>query len=153
MKKYTKQEALSIILECAKNYKENLVDRHILFICTDKHKKVHILEATFYSGNFLHLTGLQLTDEKMSASDFFKHCIENNLSTNHFEFADDGTTDMKLAVLPLLMRSNLSANEIGDFTGSNANYILRSWSEIQKHALVLFYQIYPNATYQTLFLT
>lgn len=120
MKNHNKQEALSIIVKCAKMYKENLVDKSLLFVCTDKHKKIHTLEVTFYAGNFLHLTGIRLTDKKMTASDFFKHCIESRLSINQFEFANDGTTELKLAILPLLMKSNLSANEIGDFCGNNA---------------------------------
>lgn len=121
MKKYDKSEAISIVAACAKNYKQNLVDRCLLFVCTDKHKNIHTLETTFYASNFLHLTGLRLTDEAaMSATDFYMHCLEHSLSPSHFEFAEDGTTDLKLSVLPQLMAGNLSANEIGDFSGNRA---------------------------------
>ena len=37
----TKKEALSIVFACAPLYKENLVDKSLLFITTDKHKSVH----------------------------------------------------------------------------------------------------------------
>jgi|GEM_PF-5534167 hypothetical protein len=37
----TKKEALSIVFSCAPLYKENLVDKSLLFITTDKHKSVH----------------------------------------------------------------------------------------------------------------
>ena len=46
----TKKEALSIVFACAPLYKENLVDKSLLFITTDKHKSVlsliHISEPT-----------------------------------------------------------------------------------------------------------
>ena len=56
----TKKEALSIVFACAPLYKENLVDKSLLFITTDKHKSVHCLEVTFDISNFLHMTGFKL---------------------------------------------------------------------------------------------
>ena len=67
----TKKEALSIVFSCAPLYKENLVDRSLLFITTDKHKNVHCLEVTFDIGNFLHMTGFKLRKPGINARHFF----------------------------------------------------------------------------------
>ena len=119
MQKYTKEQALQIIIECAKKYKENLLNRQLLFICSDKNNNISSLEVSFDASNFLHLTGVKVTD--IAPLDFFTRCINSRLSIDDFEMADDSTTDLKLAVLPSLMTSNLSANSIGDYSGNRAN--------------------------------
>lgn len=46
MAKYTKQQAISIIIDCAVNYKENLDGYQLLFILKDKHKHISSLEVS-----------------------------------------------------------------------------------------------------------
>lgn len=75
MTKYNKQQAISIIIDCAAKYEENLNGYQLLFILKDKHKHISSLEVSFYPYNFLHLTGIKLID---------------------------GTTDTLLTDLPLL---------------------------------------------------
>lgn len=41
MAKYTKQQAISIITDCAVKYKENLDGYQLLFILKDKHKHIN----------------------------------------------------------------------------------------------------------------
>ena len=43
MAKYTKQQAISIITDCAAKYKENLDGYQLLFILKDKHKQISSL--------------------------------------------------------------------------------------------------------------
>ena len=112
----TKKEALSIVFSCAPLYKENLVDRSLLFITTDKHKNVHCLEVTFDIGNFLHMTGFKLRKPGINARHFFNLCYDKRLTEADFEFSTDGTTEMKMRVLPSLMKKNLSAKMLGDST-------------------------------------
>lgn len=119
MQSYTKEQALKIIVECARKYKENLLNQQLLFICSDKHKKIYTLEVSFDASNFLHLTGVKT--KNISPLDFFNRCIDSRLSVDDFEMADDSTTNLKLAVLPSLMKPNLSANTIGDYSGARAN--------------------------------
>ena len=95
----TKKEALSIVFSCAPLYKENLVDRSLLFITTDKHKNVHCLEVTFDIGNFLHMTGFKLRKPGINARHFFNLCYDKRLTEADFEFSTDGTTEMKMRVL------------------------------------------------------
>lgn len=47
MAKYTKQQAISIITDCAVKYKENLDGYQLLFILKDKHKHISSLEVSF----------------------------------------------------------------------------------------------------------
>lgn len=63
MAKYTKQQAISIITDCAVKYKENLDGYQLLFILKDKHKHISSLEVSFNPYNFLHLTGIKLADK------------------------------------------------------------------------------------------
>ena len=55
----TKKEALAVVFSCAVEYKENLVDHSLLFLCQDKHKDTYCIEVTFNTSNFQHLTGFK----------------------------------------------------------------------------------------------
>ena len=118
MTKYTKQQAISIIVDCAAKYEENLNGYQLLFILKDKHKHISFLEVNFYPYNFLHLTGIKLIDNT-TAADFYERCLNHKLSPEDFSFASDGTTQLKLEILPQLMKKNISAKMVGDFNGCN----------------------------------
>ena len=118
MTKYNKQQAISIIIDCAAKYEENLNGYQLLFILKDKHKHISSLEVSFYPYNFLHLTGIKLIDGT-TATDFYKRCLNHKLSPEDFSFASDGTTQLKLEILPQLMLKNISAKMVGDFNGCN----------------------------------
>lgn len=124
MGRYTKKDAIRIVTTCAKQYKDQLLNRTLLFICIDKHGKASAIEFTFDTSNFLHLTGLKLVNRKwhgsgdgaaVSASDFYEKCLNHRLREDDFYFAKDGTTELKLDVLPSLLTKNLAAKMIGDF--------------------------------------
>lgn len=114
----SKKEALTIMFECAQKYKENLVNRSLLFICADKQKRTYCVEVTFDEANFQHLTGVETDRNKLSPRDFYNRCLEKRLSPDDFEFSSMGTTELKLQVLPALMCKNLSAKMIGDYNMS-----------------------------------
>lgn len=111
----TKKEALQIVFSCAASYKKNLAGRSLLFVTTDKHKTVRCLEVTFDSSNFLHMTGFKLNKKEISANNFFSMCCDKRLSESDFEFAADGTTEMKMRVLPGLVQKHLSAKMVGNY--------------------------------------
>lgn len=127
-----------MVFSCADEYKENLVDHSLLFLCQDKHKNTYCVEVTFDISNFQHLTGFKTvrmdsessehdsSDEnaaqkmgkkKITAAHFFELCIDRRLSENDFEFAEDGTTPLKMKVLPSVVKKSLSANMIGFYNG------------------------------------
>lgn len=111
-----KSEAQKILFECAELYRDNLIDCNLLFMCMDKHKKISTLEVQFLTTGFMHLTGVKFQKERISAGAFFDKCMNKRLGTEEFELAVDGTTEMKLKILPMLFRKNLSANMVGDFS-------------------------------------
>lgn len=113
----TKKEALSIVFACADAYQENLVDRMLLLVTTDKQKRVLCTEVSFDASNYLHLTGFKLTHGNMSANNFYDLCLDRRLTERDFEFAADGTTILKMRVLPGVMKKNLSARMLGDYNG------------------------------------
>lgn len=113
-----KKDALKKFFECAELYQKNLEDRKILLICANNSmNKVNAVEVLFARTNFMHLTGVKFEEGKRMASDtFYTLCTQKRLSINDFCLAEDGTTEMKLTVLPEIFgSSNLSANMIGDF--------------------------------------
>lgn len=111
----TKKEAMAVVFSCAADYKENLVDRSLLFLCQNKHKQTYCLEVTFDISNFQHLTGFKTEKsvpaedsqdggngktvvKKINAAHFFDLCISKRLIEDYFEFASDGTTPLKMEI-------------------------------------------------------
>lgn len=103
---------------CVKKYENNLMGKTILFVCTDKRKQVSVLEVTFERSNFLHLTGIKPT-AGISAKDFYERCLDSRLKESDFAFAEDGTTFMKLEMLPFLVEEDLSVKMVGEYSASN----------------------------------
>lgn len=109
-----KEEALRIILDCSHVYNINLENQNYLFVC--KHcNNFDSFECVFYPRNFLHLTGAKLNNS-LSSVDFYTKCLHHQLSQEDFELACDGTTELKLFVLPQLVQIHKTAKMIGDFT-------------------------------------
>lgn len=127
MKKYTKEEAIKIVTSCAEKYADELANRTLLFVCVDKKNKISCFEFAFYPWNYMHLTGLKVRRKSLAAEedaneiaavDFYNRCLAHRLSPRDFEFADDGTTHMKLDVLEAVLNKNLSARMIGDYNSA-----------------------------------
>ncbi len=122
---YNKDDAIKIVVNCAEKYRDELENRNLLFICIDKHKKTSYIEFAFHDYNFMHLTGLKSThkvsqsgsdaDDMLTASDFYRRCLNHKLSADDFDFAEDGTTPKKLDVLPIVICKNLSAKMVGNY--------------------------------------
>ena len=119
-KNYTKKEAVSIAISAARLYRNNFVGKRLLFLMTDKHKNVFSLEVGFDASNFQHLTGLLSSNKEWSHLDFYNHCIDGRLKAEDIEFADKGTTNQKLTVLPhIFSNPNLSASMMGNYNNSH----------------------------------
>ena len=119
MPKYTKEQAIKIITDSAENYRDELANNTLLFICTDKHRRVKYYEFSFYKWNFKHLTGVKtkiqegVNTERISAVNFYNKCLSHKLSPDDFEFSNDGTTHLKLDIISSVLCKNLSAKMIG----------------------------------------
>lgn len=76
----------------------------------------------------MHLTGVKTkdhdkeADEHISAINFYDKCLSHKLSPSDFEFSEDGTTHMKLDILPAILCKNLTAKMIGTYN-SNKPYL------------------------------
>lgn len=117
-----KKDAIKTIVKCAALFRENYDGKQLLLVCANNsYSNIAVLETSFDGKNFKHLTGVKFLDGKeMSSDDFYIRCLRNRLSPNDFEMASDGTTEKKLAVLPLILSSGyLAANMIGDYNGSH----------------------------------
>ena len=112
----TNEEAIKIIYKCAGEYKEKLSNKCILFVTT-KDNKATYFEALFLPQNFKHLTGV---NSYLSGADFFSLASRNRLSPTEISLADDGTTDLKLDVLPQLMNIHKTARMVGDYDYSKS---------------------------------
>lgn len=106
-----KKIALKIILESSKEYKTNLENCNLLFIYGDI-KKPRYIETTFLRRNFLHLTG---ADTNIPANQFYEKALNMKLTEHNFEMKPDGTTELKLSVLPQMMYIDKNARMIGNY--------------------------------------
>lgn len=110
-----KSEAVKIIIPCAEAFRDSLENTNLL-IAYKESDVLKTFNAVFLPRHFMHLTGVKRGPEStMTSVQFYQKCLDHRLSENDFEFAEDGTTSLKLAVLPHIIKPNLSANMIGDF--------------------------------------
>lgn len=108
-----KKESLAIIYDCAKRYKENLAGRTLMFVYMDKHKRIGCLEVSFDASNFQHLTGIET--QELTSREFYRCCIDKRLGMGQFKLSAKGTTVLKLQVLPMLVKPDMSANMLGNY--------------------------------------
>lgn len=112
------KEILKELFRCAELYHENLEGRSILLISSNNSlNRISTVEAAFGPSNFLHLTGVKFEKgAEISPSVFYSRCLNRRLSASQFILAEDGTSELKLSVLPEIFGSkHLSAKMIGDF--------------------------------------
>ena len=84
-----KETALRIIFECAGAYRDNLVNRNLLFICANSAMRINSIETVFGAGNFLHMTGVKFKGGKeLTPNSFYSLCIDRRLTVNDFEMAN-----------------------------------------------------------------
>ena len=123
MRSYTLDEARNIVMRCAKQYERNLLGRSFLVIYRDRvDNLIKELEIYFGEDNYQHLTGIELIDNdgkvrEHVASLFFDKCLKNALKKDEFQFKSDGTTNLKLAALPVIMQIHKVTKIAGNYNG------------------------------------
>lgn len=105
-----KKEAIKIISDCAKIYNKKLKNKNLLFVFGNP-KKPMCIETSFYSHNFLHLTGVEC---QIKSTDFFKRTLKGQLNISQFEL--NNTSELKLRILHNLMNIERTARIVGDFS-------------------------------------
>ena len=81
-----------------------------------RNKQINYIETRFTKANFLHLTGVKMVDNKISAKFFYNKCISNKIKEDEIEERKDGNTKNKLSVLNNLMFIHKNAKMIGDYS-------------------------------------
>lgn len=115
------KKIVKIVCECAKIYDENLKGKNIMFIFENQiNKKIEYLETEFLANNFRHLTGIKCKNEKTSI-EFYKMCLNNKLSYKDIVQKQNGTTRLKLEILPQLVNIGRNAKLIADYDNSKIN--------------------------------
>lgn len=116
MTKISKGQALDILFTSARYYNENLNNRNLLFVFMTKQKQIGYIETKFKGTHFLHLTGIVVKNPKISAQRFFDLCLDKRLSPHDFAIKKDGTTELKLSVMPQVFSKNIAGKMLGDFS-------------------------------------
>lgn len=101
---------LNIIKQAAKLYKENLLDKNILFVYL-KNNNINFYEVTFLQEHFKHLTGVI---SKLNAYQFFYKAKSNRLKLSDFDYKDN-TTKLKINNLIKSMLLKNYVKMIGEF--------------------------------------
>lgn len=117
-----KSQAIAAICSAAENYHMNYENKQMLFLGY-KPSSNHVIyvEVAFDKTNFLHLTGVKLLGtQQYNANTFYDRCLAKKLSPDDFDFAQDGTTELKLRILSYAFSGQfLNAKMMGgDFNGS-----------------------------------
>ncbi len=121
MRSYTLEEARQIVMRCAKQYDKNLLNQLFLIIYRDKKdNQIKYIEIFFGKENFQHLTGVELLDRQGNvrmhvAELFYNKCLNNKLRKDEIKVRTDGTTNLKLAALPVMMDIQKVTKIEGDY--------------------------------------
>jgi hypothetical protein len=113
-----KSQALDIVCQCAAEYRLKLEGKNYLFIFGSA-QGCSYFETAFPKQNFHHLTGIN--SPNLSALEFYFACLDHRLPAGQVLFSKDGTTPLKLDVLPALMRIYRTAKMVGDYDNSRTH--------------------------------
>jgi hypothetical protein len=111
MAQINKTEALRIVFTSAALYEKNLSGNNVMFVTT-KDGQYDYVETLFQPHNFLHLSGLQTN---LSKERFYDAALHQRLSPKDISFNKNGTTEIKLQILPQLMSIHTTARMVGDY--------------------------------------
>lgn len=107
-----KEDVLKQVVSAARKYKSNLLGRNFLIVSKKRNEEFKYWELKFEKRQFKHLVGLETS---LSSNHFYEKSTKGKLSIRDFELKKDGTTQLKLEVLPLLMEFKDNVRVIGYF--------------------------------------
>ncbi|HKM21657.1 MAG TPA: PBECR4 domain-containing protein [Lachnospiraceae bacterium] len=124
MHSYSIEEARRIVMQCAKQYQTNLLGKQFMLIYRERNdNQVKDIEFRFEKGNYQHLTGIEMIDENGDIREhvselFYSKCLNNQLAKDEIRFKKNGTTNLKLLALPVMMDLHKVTKIAGDFNYS-----------------------------------
>lgn len=119
------QKHLEIVKACQKIYEKDLLDKQLLVIYIDRiTKKQKYVFINFGKENFLHLTGIVFKNENSSgAKHFYDLLLNGRLDINDCFYKLDGTTELKMDILPHIMNITNTAKMIGTYNNNKLNLV------------------------------
>lgn len=124
MHSYSIEEARRIVMQCAKQYQTNLLGKQFMLIYRERNdNQVKDIEFRFEKGNYQHLTGIEMIDENGDIREhvselLYSKCLNNQLAKDEIRFKKNGTTNLKLLALPVMMDLHKVTKIAGDFNYS-----------------------------------
>lgn len=112
----TKNEIITVVHKCACTYDTSLCNTQVMFVYYNAQNHVEFAEVRFRAHNFLHFTGL-VAGKGISANTFYRQILNNKLSPNDFFVKCAFTTELKLNILPTIVKIDRTARMIGNYTG------------------------------------
>lgn len=108
------------IIRNAKLYKNNLSGSNVIFVYENRQtKEYEYCEVVFKASNFKHLTGINYLDNSNSgANHFILLAFNQRLNIQKCSYKADGTTQLKLRILSMIMNITKSARMIGTYNNS-----------------------------------
>lgn len=102
------KEAIRIICAAAKDYDRLLNGYNYIFIYKNRAtNQIEYFETVFLGRNFQHLTGVEFIDKYgniiSNSTHFYQKCVKSTLREKEIRFKEDGTTELKLQALPLVI--------------------------------------------------
>lgn len=124
MKGFQKEiEIFRTISDCLKDYDKNLKNKKVMFIIENKDKSLDKDEVFFPKSSYYHLTGIILLDnkkQKVNSYEFYDLLKNERLNMDKYTIQiRNNAADLKLKVLPQLMKIDKMANMIGNFSNHN----------------------------------
>ena len=117
------REILNTVYKCLKDYDQNLKNKKIMFVVEMKDKNLIKEEIYFPKSSYCHLTGVIILDcngRILNSFEFYNLIKKGTITFNKYKIISrNNTMDLKLQVLPQLMKIDRMATMIGDFNNSN----------------------------------
>ena len=111
--KINKETVRTKICSSAEDYKKNFSGYNFLLLY-EENGKITTLEISFKASHFKHLTGV--TTENINAYEFFNKAADGCLEESDFEIRENKMANLKLSVLPDLIRDPAySLKMIGEY--------------------------------------
>lgn len=116
---YPIEAIFKTIYECTKEFKKNLANKKLLVIY-EENGETKKCEIFFPASAFYHLTALKAFDNKgnsYKAFNFYNDMLNGSINARNLK-KKDRTTDLKIEVLPQLMKLDRNAKMTGIFFSS-----------------------------------
>ncbi len=123
----SKADAIRIVTAAAKEYKEKLDGKNLLFVCLNE-GQIETFETLFRGSNFQHLTGIEMIDADNKALKnpkfFYSKCLKGKLKETEIRFKEDGTTELKLNAITSVVRYIDKSKMTGPFNGTGLQLVV-----------------------------